>query len=58
MLEDYHVKPATVDRVRASWLAPQIDSYLGLAGSDISATLFLCELWELYIKKFVSQWLR
>ena len=28
MLEDYYVKPATVDRVRASWLAPQIESYL------------------------------
>jgi hypothetical protein len=24
MLEDYYVKPSTVDRVRASWLAPQI----------------------------------
>jgi site-specific recombinase XerD len=28
MLEDYYVNPATVDRVRASWLAPQIESYL------------------------------
>src|SRR3974390_347890 len=28
MLEDYYVKPSTVDRVRASWLAPQIESYL------------------------------
>lgn len=28
MLEDYYVKPVTVDRVRASWLAPQIESYL------------------------------
>jgi integrase/recombinase XerD len=28
MLEDYYIKPATVDRVRASWLAPQIESYL------------------------------
>jgi hypothetical protein len=28
MLEGYYVKPATVDRVRASWLAPQIESYL------------------------------
>jgi hypothetical protein len=28
MLEDYYVKPATVDRVRASWLAPQIENYL------------------------------
>jgi hypothetical protein len=28
MLEDYYVKPSTVDRVRSSWLAPQIESYL------------------------------
>jgi integrase/recombinase XerD len=28
MIEDYYVKPSTVDRVRASWLAPQIESYL------------------------------
>ncbi len=28
MLEDYYVKPSTVDRVRANWLAPQIESYL------------------------------
>ena len=28
MLEDYYVKPSTVDRVRASWLASQIESYL------------------------------
>jgi integrase/recombinase XerD len=28
MLEDYYVKPSTVDRVRGSWLAPQIESYL------------------------------
>ena len=27
MLEDYYVRPATVDRVRASWLAPQIKKY-------------------------------
>jgi integrase/recombinase XerD len=30
MLEDYYVKPSTVDSVRASWLAPQIESYLAL----------------------------
>ena len=29
MLEDYYVKPSTVDRVPASWLAPQIERYLG-----------------------------
>ena len=28
MLEDYYVKPSTIDRVRGSWLAPQIESYL------------------------------
>jgi hypothetical protein len=28
MLEDYYVKPSTIDRVRASWLAPQMESYL------------------------------
>jgi integrase/recombinase XerD len=28
MLEDYYVWPSTIDRVRASWLAPQIESYL------------------------------
>ena len=28
MLEQYFVKPETVDRIRASWLAPQIESYL------------------------------
>ncbi len=28
MLEHYYVKPSTIDRVRASWLAPQIESYL------------------------------
>jgi integrase/recombinase XerD len=28
MLEDYYVRPSTVDRVRSSWLAPQIENYL------------------------------
>ena len=28
MFEDYYVKPSTIDRTRASWLAPQIESYL------------------------------
>ena len=28
MLEDNYVKPSTLDRIRASWLAPQIESYL------------------------------
>jgi integrase/recombinase XerD len=28
MLEGYFVKPSTIDRVRASWLAPQIERYV------------------------------
>jgi integrase/recombinase XerD len=28
MLEDYYVKPSTIDGVRARWLAPQMESYL------------------------------
>lgn len=28
MLEQYFVKPETVDRIRASWLAPQIENYV------------------------------
>jgi len=28
MLEDYYVKPSTIDRVRSCWLAPQIENYL------------------------------
>jgi integrase/recombinase XerD len=28
MLEHYYVKPSTIDRIRDSWLGPQIDSYL------------------------------
>lgn len=27
MLEGYYVKPSTIERVRASWLAPQIETY-------------------------------
>lgn len=28
MLENYFVKPSTIDRIRASWLAPQIEHYV------------------------------
>jgi len=28
MLEQYFVKPATIDRLRGSWIAPQIEEYL------------------------------
>jgi integrase/recombinase XerD len=29
MLEEYFVKPATVDRIRASWIGPEIERYVG-----------------------------
>ena len=32
MLERYFVKPATVDRIRTNWLAPQIERYIGMDG--------------------------
>ena len=33
MLEEYFVKPETVDRIRASWIGPQIEQYVAwLAG--------------------------
>jgi integrase len=33
MLEEYFVKPDTVDRIRASWMGPQIERYVAwLAG--------------------------
>ncbi len=28
MIEQYFVKPSTIDRIRRSWLAPQIESYV------------------------------
>ena len=28
MLEQYFVRPTTIDRIRASWLAPQIEQYV------------------------------
>jgi len=28
MLEHYFVRPSTIDRIRASWLAPQIEQYV------------------------------
>src|SRR6478752_6001437 len=38
MLEKYFVKPETVDRIRGSWIAEDIESYLGwLVGHDYSA---------------------
>jgi integrase/recombinase XerD len=29
MLEQYFVKPATLDRIRGSWIGPEIESYVG-----------------------------
>ncbi|MGH8565681.1 MAG: site-specific integrase, partial [Gammaproteobacteria bacterium] len=29
MLEQYYVRPVTVDRVRASWIVPAIEQYVG-----------------------------
>lgn len=34
MLERYFVKPATVDRTRISWLAPQIERYVERMDSE------------------------
>ena len=28
MLEQYFIKPSTIDRIRGSWIAPEIDTYL------------------------------
>jgi integrase/recombinase XerD len=38
MLEEYFVKPDTVDRIRASWIGPQIEQYVAwLAGQGYGA---------------------
>jgi hypothetical protein len=29
MLEQYFVKPETIDRIRASWIGAEIEGYLG-----------------------------
>ena len=29
MLEQYYVRPVTVDRIRTSWIAPAIERYVG-----------------------------
>ena len=37
MLEDYFVKPATIDRIRGSWIAAEIETYVAwLAGQGYS----------------------
>jgi integrase/recombinase XerD len=38
MLEEYFVKPDTIDRIRASWIGPQIEQYVTwLAGQGYGA---------------------
>ncbi len=32
MLERYFVKPQTVDRIRASWIGPEIEQYVDVVG--------------------------
>ena len=32
MLESYFIKPGTVDRVRCSWIAPEIERYVDWLG--------------------------
>ena len=33
MLEEYFVKPDTIDRIRSSWIGPQVEQYVAwLAG--------------------------
>ena len=42
MLESYFVKPQTVDRIRASWIGPEIERYVGwLAEHGYSARTVL-----------------
>ena len=42
MLETYFIKPQTVDRVRASWIGPEIEHYVDfLAGQGYSARTIL-----------------
>jgi hypothetical protein len=37
MLEEYFVKPGTVDRIRAAWIGPQIEQYVTwLAGQAMA----------------------
>jgi hypothetical protein len=28
MLEEYFIKPSTIDRLRSSWIAPEIEAYV------------------------------
>jgi len=42
MLEDYFVRPQTVDRIRASWIGPQIEQYVAwLAGKGYGSRCVL-----------------
>jgi integrase/recombinase XerD len=29
MLEQYYIRPVTIDRIRACWIAPVIEQYVG-----------------------------
>ena len=33
MLENYYVRPITIDRIRGSWIAPAIEQYVRLASA-------------------------
>jgi hypothetical protein len=56
MLEDYCVKPSTVARVRASWLAPQTKSCLGWLEAHRYPRLVVCRRLPL-LKELVEGWL-
>ncbi|HUZ55140.1 MAG TPA: hypothetical protein VMU94_21770 [Streptosporangiaceae bacterium] len=38
MLEQYFVKPATIDRIRGSWIVVEIETYLGWLVGGSSTT--------------------
>ena len=47
MLEEYFVKPETIDRVRGSWIGPQVESYVEWMaergyGAATSGRVYLC----------------
>ena len=42
MLEEYFVRPDTVDRIRASWIGPEVERYVAwLAGQGHRVPLLL-----------------
>jgi hypothetical protein len=34
MLENYYIRPVTIDRIRGSWIAPAIEQYVGWLGQQ------------------------